>query len=62
MPRLLVRDGLTNLHVEHQGTGPALELPHGKVLGELRQLVTIKVCTPKHGTEPCLAMYMVGAR
>ena len=38
-----VIDGFTDLHIEHRGAGPALELPRGKVLGELRQLGATRV-------------------
>ena len=33
-----VRDGLTDLFVEHRGAGLSLQMRRGGVLGELRQL------------------------
>ena len=37
-----VGNGLTELYVEHQGTGPSLRMRRGEVLGELRLLGAIK--------------------
>jgi len=53
-----VRDGLTDLFVEHQGVGPSLRVCCGEVLGQLRQLGATKVHIPqKCEPVPCFALY-----
>ena len=52
-----VRDGLTELYVEHRGAGPSLRMRRGEVLGELRQLGATKVRMPKEREPvPCHAL------
>ena len=31
-----VRDGLTDLYVEHRGAGPSLRMPRGEVIGGVK--------------------------
>ena len=53
-----VRDGLTDLFVEHRGAGPSLQMCRGGVLGKLRQLGVTKVHIPKKREPvPCFALY-----
>ena len=54
-----VRDGLTDLYVEHPGAGPSLRMRRGEVLGELRVLGATEVHTPKRfdPVTPCHALY-----
>ena len=54
-----VRDGLTDLYVEHRGAGPSLRMRRGEVIGELRLLGATEVHTPKRfdPVTPCHALY-----
>ena len=54
-----VRDGLTELYVEHRGAEPSLRMRRGKVIGELRLLGATEVHKPKRSdhVNPCHALY-----
>ena len=46
-----VIDGFTDQHVEHPGAGPALKLPRGTVLEELRQIGATRVASSHVGSD-----------
>ena len=54
-----VRDGLTDLYVEHRDAGPSLRMSRGEVIGELRMLGATEVHTPKRfdPVTACHALY-----
>ena len=58
-----VRNGLTELYVEHRGAGPSLRMRRGEVLGELRVLGATEVHTPKRSdpVNPCHALYALSS-
>ena len=53
------RNGLTELYVEHRGTGPSLRMRRGEVIGELRLLGATEVHVPRVSdpVNPCHALY-----
>ena len=53
-----MRNGLTELYVEHRGAGPSLRMRRSEVIGELRLLGATEVHTPKRSDpDPCHALY-----
>ena len=58
-----MRNGLTELYVEHRGEGPSLRMRRGKVIGELRLLGATEVHRPKRSdpVNPCHALYALSS-
>ena len=54
-----VVNGTTDLYVEHRGAGPAIQLPVGLEIGELRQLGATEVTTSHKRTDLCHTIYQI---
>ena len=54
-----VANGPIDLYVEHRCAGPAIALPAGMMLGELRQLGATKVTTSHKRTDLCHTIYQI---